>query len=227
MYGMAKAGLLSWSRGMRVELKGTGVTVCTLNPPYADTALLRHEGIPKKIRAYWITGLVTPEWVAKKDEYHFEHCRLNNVEKYVEDVITVFNKAWSGFKEDFVPMNREDLESALKQAKAIVEEDLIWFVYHNGEPICFYIIFPDINQVLKHFNGRLHLINKLRFLYYKKTRTITRARAIAAGVVPKFQNTGIESGIFKHLEHSFKKKYWMTEIELSWVGDFNPKMRSL
>jgi hypothetical protein len=72
MYGMSKAGLLSWSRGMRVELKGTGVTVCTLNPPYADTPLLRHEGIPKKIRAYWITGLVTPEWVAKKAVRAFE-----------------------------------------------------------------------------------------------------------------------------------------------------------
>jgi short-subunit dehydrogenase len=72
MYGMAKAGLLSWSRGIRVELKGTGVTVCTLNPPYADTALLKGDGIPKKIRAYWITGLVTPEWVARKAIRAFE-----------------------------------------------------------------------------------------------------------------------------------------------------------
>ena len=167
------------------------------------------------------------EWVAKKDEYTFKHAELSQVDKYVDDIITVFNKAWSGFKEDFVPMTRESLGNTLKQARAIVEEDLIWFVYHNGEPVCFYIIFPDVNQILKYLNGRLHLINKLRFLYYKKIRKITRVRAIAAGVVPKFQNTGIESGIFKHLEHSFKKKYWLTEIELSWVGDFNPKMRSL
>ena len=167
------------------------------------------------------------EWVARKDEYTFKHCELDKADKYVDDIITIFNQAWAGFKDDFVPMSKEGLASAIKQAKAIVEEDLIWFVYHNNEPVCFYLIYPDINQVLKHFNGRLHLLNKLRFLYYKKNKEITRVRGIAAGVVPKFQNTGIESGIFKHLEHSFKKKYWMTEIELSWVGDFNPKMRSL
>jgi hypothetical protein len=167
------------------------------------------------------------EWVAKKDEYTFKHCELKDADKYVDDIVSIFNKAWADFKEDFIPMTREDLENTLKTAKKIVEEDLIWFVYHDNEPICFYILFPDVNQILKHFNGKLTLINKLKFLYYKKSRKITRARAIAAGVVPKFQNTGIESGIFKHLEHSFKKKYWMTEIELSWVGDFNPKMRSL
>ncbi len=72
MYGMSKAALQSWSQAMRVELKGTGVSVCTLNPPYTDTLLLMADGIPKKIRAYWITGLATPEWIAKKAIKAFE-----------------------------------------------------------------------------------------------------------------------------------------------------------
>jgi hypothetical protein len=88
-------------------------------------------------------------------------------------------------------------------------------------------MYPDINQILKHLNGKSHLLNKLRFLYYMKSRKITRVRATVAGVVPKYRNSGIESGIFKHLTRTFKKKYWLTEIELSWVGDFNPKMRSM
>jgi hypothetical protein len=124
-------------------------------------------------------------------------------------------------------MELEDLTATMKQAKAFVEEEMIWFVYHEGEPIAFYIIFPDANQILKHLNGKLHFLNKLRFFFSLKMHRITRVRAIAAGVVPKFRNTGIESGIFKHMESAFKKKHWMTEIELSWVGDFNPKMRSL
>jgi hypothetical protein len=165
--------------------------------------------------------------VASREEYEFRHAEVSRAEKYARDIVTVFNKAWSEFKDDFVPMDLDDLTATMKQAKAFVEEDLIWFVYHDGEPIAFYIIFPDINQILKHLNGKLHLINRIRFFYLLKMKKITRVRAIAAGVVPKFQNRGIESGIFKHLETSFKKKYWLTEIELSWVGDFNPKMRSL
>jgi hypothetical protein len=167
------------------------------------------------------------EWVARKKEYEFRHSEVSRAEKYARDIIEVYNHAWSKFKEDFVPMDLDDITNTMKMAKSFVEEDLIWFVYHEGKPIAFYIIFPDVNQILKHLNGKLHLLNKLRFFYYLKQRKVTRVRAIAAGVVPRFQNTGIESGIFKHLEHSFKKKYWMTEIELSWVGDFNPKMRSL
>jgi hypothetical protein len=50
---------------------------------------------------------------------------------------------------------------------------------------------------------------------------------MVAGVVPKFQNSGIESGIFWHLNEKMAKKPWYEEIELSWVGDFNPKMISL
>jgi hypothetical protein len=167
------------------------------------------------------------EWVAQKDEYEFRHSEFSRIEKYAQDVITIFNRAWSEFKEDFVPMNLEDLSNTIERSKVFLEEDLIYFVYHRGEPIAFYIILPDANQILKRLNGKFHLINKLRFLYHSKTRKITRVRAVAAGIVPKFQNTGIESGIFKHLESSFRKKPWITEIELSWVGDFNPKMRSL
>ena len=69
--------------------------------------------------------------------------------------------------------------------------------------------------------------NKLKFLYYKRKKTITRARGIAAGVIPKFQNSGVESGIFYLLRKVMDTKPQYTEFELSWVGDFNPKMISL
>jgi hypothetical protein len=47
------------------------------------------------------------------------------------------------------------------------------------------------------------------------------------GVKPKYQRCGLESGIFWHLNEVMKKKPNYTEVELSWVGDFNPKMRAL
>ena len=47
------------------------------------------------------------------------------------------------------------------------------------------------------------------------------------GVVPKFQKSGIESAIFYHQDKLMKKKPQYTEVELSWAGDFNPKIISL
>ncbi len=67
VYGSAKAGLQMLSEAMRAELRGTGVSVCTLNPPYTDTALLHVRGFPKQVRWYGLTGgLKSPAWVAEK-----------------------------------------------------------------------------------------------------------------------------------------------------------------
>jgi hypothetical protein len=50
---------------------------------------------------------------------------------------------------------------------------------------------------------------------------------LVMGVIPKFQGAGIESGIFWQLRQVMLRKNWYKEMELSWVGDFNPKMISL
>jgi hypothetical protein len=49
-------------------------------------------------------------------------------------------------------------------------------------------------------------------------------RAVVGGVHPTYQNSGVESAIFLQLYHVFKKKPWFKELELSWVGDYNPRM---
>jgi ribosomal protein S18 acetylase RimI-like enzyme len=53
---------------------------------------------------------------------------------------------------------------------------------------------------------------------------MTWMRAVAGGVHPSYQNSGIESAIFLQLYNVFRRKRWYRELELSWVGDFNPKM---
>ena len=72
VYGATKAGLQSLSPGIRAELKGTGVTVCTFNPPYTATEILKQGGFPENLRWYLISGLKRPEWIAKKAIKAFE-----------------------------------------------------------------------------------------------------------------------------------------------------------
>ncbi|MFW5830888.1 MAG: GNAT family N-acetyltransferase, partial [Prolixibacteraceae bacterium] len=50
---------------------------------------------------------------------------------------------------------------------------------------------------------------------------------IVLGVVPKFQRMGIESGIFHELKKVMLRKSWYNDMEMSWVGDFNPKMMAM
>ena len=166
------------------------------------------------------------DWIRKKPEYKFIHFSYNNTEKFINDLMEIYTNAWE-YHENFTPINIEDLKTKLHEAKSFLREDFIWFVYHNDEPIAFLVMYPDVNQILIHLNGKLNLYTKLKFLYLKKRKTITRARIVIMGVKPKFQKFGIESGIFWQMNEVMKKSPEYTEVELSWVGDFNPKMRAL
>jgi len=164
------------------------------------------------------------DWLSKRPGYTFHHFEFRNKEKYVNDIVKIYNSTWSVFKGDFTPLDPSILEESLEKAKLVIDEKLIWFAYFNDKPIAFFVLFPDLNQILKYFNGKLHLWNVVRFFYFKATHKMTRMRAVVGGVNPAYQNSGVESAIFLQLYNVFKKKPWFKELELSWVGDYNPKM---
>jgi hypothetical protein len=164
------------------------------------------------------------EWLSRRPGYSFAHFEFRNKEKYVKDIVTIYNSTWSVFKEDFTPLDPVILEESLQKAKIVIDEKLIWFAYYNDKPIAFFVLFPDLNQILKHINGRLNLWNIIKLLYYKATHEMTRMRAVVGGVHPTHQNSGVESAIFYQLYKVFDKKPWFKELELSWVGDYNPRM---
>lgn len=168
------------------------------------------------------------EWVNNKPNYQFKHFDYKEVDKFVKDLVSVYNQAWIDLKDDFIPMDPEVIYELLKKAKPILNPELFWFAYNNGEPIAFFTFLPDANQIFKHLNGKLHLLNKIKFLWLKSRNTMTRIRGTAAGVIPKFQNSGIESAILWQIKPVVEEKNpHITQIELSWVGDFNPKMIAL
>jgi hypothetical protein len=167
------------------------------------------------------------EWLSKRPGYSFSHFEFRNKGKYVKDIVTIYNSTWSVFKEDFTPLDPVILEESLQKAKLVIDEKLIWFAYFNEKPIAFFVLFPDLNQILKHLNGKLTLLNIIKLFYFKATHKMTRMRAVVGGVHPTHQNSGVESAIFLHLYKVFDKKPWFKELELSWVGDYNPKMISI
>jgi hypothetical protein len=165
--------------------------------------------------------------VASNPEYEFKHFTWKEPDLFAQDFVTVFNEAWASFKENFEPLEVSYIKKTLKKAKAIIDEEFVWIAYSKGKPIAIYLMYPDVNLILKHLNGRLNLPAMLKFLYLKKKKTMTRARGVLMGVIPAYQSRGIEAGIILNLVKVFERKPHYTEIEFSWVGDFNPKMRKI
>ncbi len=167
------------------------------------------------------------EWVLNKPGYEFRHFSWKEEEKYTKDFAEVFNEAWASFKEHFEPLEPAYISATLKKAKPIVDEEFIWLAYFEDKPIAIFLMFPDLNQILRHLNGKLDPLSMLKFLWLKRRKTMTRAKGLLMGVIPQYQNHGIESAFIHNLVNVFRHKPHYTEIEFSWVADFNPRMRKI
>jgi hypothetical protein len=161
--------------------------------------------------------------VMNNPAYTFDYIHKDNLEKYAKDFIEIYNQAWA-FHENFVPMTMDKIMVRMKQMKPILIEQLNVFAYHDGKPVGFYINVLDVNQIFKHVNGKMNLLGKLKFLYYK--RFVKRVRGLVFGVIPTHHNLGIEVAMIMHFRAALIKDRF-NQNELAWVGDFNPKMLSM
>jgi len=168
------------------------------------------------------------EWVRKKPGFDWRHFEWKQSDKFIADLKEVYDEAWQ-HHQNFTPLALDTIKAEMAQTKTFLEEKFIWFVYHNDEPAAFLVMFPDVNQLLKPLKGKMNFWNKLRFFWLSKTQKIDRARITIMGVKPKFQRFGLESGIFWQMQQVMDQPEYQhyREVELSWVGDFNPKMQAI
>ncbi len=178
--------------------------------------------LPKLPDRFWKVA----EWVARKPQYSFKHFSFKEKEAFIDDFAHVYDSAWR-FHKHYKPIDKDDLKDFINNAKLLIEEDLIWFAYHNNEPIALFVAIPDFNQILAKLKGRITPWNFPKVLWLRWRKTITRTRSLIIGIVPKYQRSGIEAAIFWHLRPVMYGKPWYTEMELSWAGDFNPKIVAL
>lgn len=159
-----------------------------------------------------------------KPNFEFKHITRKEINNFAEDFRIIYNKAWAkniGAEE----MTSDKAQAIMQRMKPILEEDLMWFGYYEGKPIAFFIMLPELNQIFKHVNGKLDWLGKLKFLYHKLLKTNHKAFGVIFGVIPEYQRMGVESAIaLSFTKVCWRSNYQYKELELNWIGDFNPKM---
>lgn len=166
------------------------------------------------------------EKVMANTDYYCQHISKSQLEKYAEDFRVVYNRAWVTH-DNFKGMAKEQAMSIMRKLKPILDEELIWFVYHNSTPVGFYISLPELNEVFRHVGDNLNWWGKLKFLYYRATIKRKNSFGVAFGIDPDHQGIGLEGLIFKHMEMTIQRKEKYDGIIITWIGDFNPKMISI
>ena len=158
------------------------------------------------------------------EAYDFKVLDFGNLDGFADDFVRIYNEAWS-FHDDFEPLDRVGIQKQFRKMKAAMLPELGIFAYHKGRPIGFFISILELNAVFKDFDGKLGWWQKILFLLRRKQ--IRTARGIVFGIVPDYHNKGIEAGMIMKSYEVLKKINRFDKVELSWIGDFNPKMLSM
>ena len=164
----------------------------------------------------------------KNPDYAVHTYREIGKQKAIDALLEVYNKAWNLEVHGVDGITREQVEVIYKNLQPVIDKDLIYFAYYKGMPIGFFLMFPEMNQVIRHLNGKLNLTGILKFLYYRRIKKVDVALGQLFGVVPEFQGKGVEAALIKQFcETIVKKNSCYKYLEMNWVGDFNPQMMHL
>ncbi len=165
-------------------------------------------------------------WVNDRPGHTFRHLNVNDLQRFASNFVEVYNDGWKHF-EHFKSLDITTILQQFESMRPVMDEQLIWFAYVHGQPAAFLVVLPDANEMIRGLNGKLDLLNKLRFLWNTKTRKHRRMRAVIMGTKEKFRHLGIESALFIQLRDAVLRRGHYRELELSWVGDFNDQMLSI
>ncbi|MEW5845595.1 MAG: hypothetical protein AB1777_04935 [Bacteroidota bacterium] len=166
------------------------------------------------------------ERIARNPSYTITTISKKNLKKFAEDFRTIYNNAWGRYT-GVKKITEAHAMALMKTMKPIIDPDLMYFAYYEGEPIGFFIMVPDLNQVVRHLNGKFDIFSKLYFLYLLKVKKVcTKAIGLIFGIVPKHQGKGVEGALVNEFaKRALAPGFRYTELELNWIGDFNPTMR--
>jgi GNAT superfamily N-acetyltransferase len=199
------------------------------NPPYYD-ALIQGAGLrkAKDLYAYYSpTDSPTLSRIeriaarsAEANGIRIRPIRMKAFAEDVESVWNVYNAAWSR-NWGFVPVSRDEFIFMAHDMKAILEPELVLLGEVRGKVVGFALGLPDINQALKHTNGRLLPLGLLKILYYK--RSIQSVRVLVLGVIEEYRTAGVAAGFYAELfRQAIRLGY--RGGEMSWILEDNMMM---
>ena len=162
--------------------------------------------------------------IAQDPNYSFRYLRKSELHRLPSLIRSIYNRAWAS-RGEIPELTELQANNIVKQMKPIIDEKLLWFGFYKDDPIIFFLSLPEVNQIFKYLNGKLDLLGKLKFVWYRFRKVNRKAFGILFGIVPEHQGKGVDGAIIMAFRELMQEKYHRyDEYELNWIGDFNPKM---
>ena len=142
-----------------------------------------------------------------------------NYEEEIKLVLDIFDDAWSG-NWGFVPFGKDEITHLANELKPLIRRDGLWIGYIEGEPACFALVLPNLNEAVEGLDGRLLPFGWVQLLHRLNIKGTRTGRLPLAGLRRKYHKTrrGMQTMVAS-TECAFAAQHarGMREVEASWI----------
>jgi hypothetical protein len=151
------------------------------------------------------------------------HVDMKNLERDVRLVMDVFNDAWSD-NWGFVPLTESELKKMASDFKLIVDPEITYIAYVDGEPAAVALALPNLNEVVRDLDGKVLPLGFAKLIWRLKVEGVKTARLIILGIKKKFRNqrkyAGLSIYLYSKMNEAGKRAGYRWG-ELSWTLEDN------
>ncbi|HEX3344633.1 MAG TPA: hypothetical protein VHS09_08665, partial [Polyangiaceae bacterium] len=161
-------------------------------------------------------------------EISFRRASMKTLSADVELLVDVFNDAWSD-NWGFVPFTRNEVKKMAADFKLLLMPEITCICSIDGEPAAVALAIPNLNELVRDFDGKLFPLGLPKLLWRLKVRGPRSARLILLGIRKKFRNSRKYAPLsaFMYAEmNDGARSLGIKEGELGWTLEDNGRVNA-
>lgn len=172
--------------------------------------------IPKRAERAW-------EQIKQLPEVRLRTVRKRDMERELDIIMRIFNDAW---KENWgwVPATAAEVKKTGEDLKLILDEELAFIAEVDDQPVAICIALPNINEVIRDFDGKLGPVQIAKLLWRLKIKRPKSARLMMLGIASEMRGVKKYGGLSHSLYVEIAKRGERLGYEwgeLSWTLESN------
>ncbi len=182
-----------------------------------------HAGFPPLIDRIVASG-------EKSSRINVRMVDTKNFEADAAICMDILNAAWSN-NWGYVPFTEKEKVYASNKLKPLTKQGANMIAFVDGEPAAFMLAWPDINQKLVDYDGKLLPFNWLKLLWWLRNPDSLNWRVPLMGVIPKYQNSRMASQLafmmIEYIRRYSVGRFDAERGEIGWILEDNQGMKAI
>lgn len=172
--------------------------------------------IPKRALRAW-------EAVKKMPEVTLRSVEPKRMHEELAAIMRIFNDAWQE-NWGFVPATDAEVKKTGEELRLILDQDLAYIAEVNGKPAAICIALPNLNEVIRDFDGKLGPVQLAKLLWRLKVKRPKSGRLMMLGISAELRGVKKYGGLSHAMYVEIAKRGEANGYEwgeLSWTLEDN------